>query len=163
MKRLHVHVSARDLDESIRFYSALFAAPPTIVRDDYAKWMLDDPSVNFAVSQRGKAPGIEHLGIEATTREELGEVYDRVRAAEGPMLDEGDTVCCYHRSEKSWVADPQGVAWEAFHTTGEAADYGTGAELERIAADACCTPETPQGVCCAPKAGLAPDAPCCPG
>ena len=147
MKRLHVHVSVEDLDQSIRFYSTLFAARPTVTKTDYAKWMLDDPRVNFAISTGAHATtGIEHLGIQVESADELAEVYDRLKAADRPLLDEGVTTCCYAKSEKSWIADPQGVVWETFHTTGEAVNYGQGPELNRLAsgnaaANACCAPD----------------------
>lgn len=124
MKRLHVHVAVGELDEAIPFYSALFGARPTVVKDDYAKWLLDDPRVNFAVSSRGEASGVDHLGIQVEDADELGEAYARMAAAKGPVLEVGETVCCYARSEKSWIADPAGVFWEVFHTHGEAAGYG---------------------------------------
>ena len=123
MKRLHVHVGVEDLQASIRFYSTLFAAEPTVTKPDYAKWMLEDPRVNFAISSgRHAAKGIEHLGIQVESAEELAEVYTRLRSADRPVLEEGATTCCYARSEKSWIADPQGVVWETFHTTGDAVD-----------------------------------------
>ena len=146
MKRLHVHVSVEDLDQSIRFYSTLFAAEPTVTKSDYAKWMLDDPRVNFAISTGAHASkGIEHLGIQVESPGELAEVYDRLKAADRPVLDEGATTCCYAKSEKSWIADPQGVVWETFYTTGEATHYGAGPELVKLASDnaaanACCAP-----------------------
>ena len=115
MKRLHVHVSVRDLDASVRFYSQLFAAAPTVRKPDYAKWMLEDPRVNFAISQRDGKPGVQHLGIQVEDRTELAEVYERLRSAEGPVIEEGETTCCYAHSEKSWIDDPQGVQWETFH------------------------------------------------
>jgi len=124
VKRFHVHVGVADLAQSIRFYSTLFAAPPTVVKPDYAKWMLEDPRVNFAISTGQARNGIEHLGIEAENADELAEVYTRLEAAEGPVLAEGATTCCYHRSEKSWITDADGVVWEAFLTTGEATVYG---------------------------------------
>jgi catechol 2,3-dioxygenase-like lactoylglutathione lyase family enzyme len=125
MKRFHVHMSVADLDQSIRFYSTLFASPPTVVKPDYAKWMLDDPRVNFAISTRsGQAGGVDHLGIQAENEGELHEVYDRLKAAEGPVLEEGMTTCCYAKSEKSWISDPAGVSWEAFRTVGESTTYG---------------------------------------
>jgi catechol 2,3-dioxygenase-like lactoylglutathione lyase family enzyme len=128
MKRLHVHMSVENLDQSIRFYSTLFATGPTVVKPDYAKWMLEDPRVNFAIStQSGRAPGIEHLGIQVEDGDELQEVYGRLKEAEGPVLEEGKTTCCYAQSEKSWIADPQGVAWETFLTNGESTVYGTSA------------------------------------
>ena len=144
MKRLHVHVGVDDLDASIRFYSTLFAAEPTVTKADYAKWMLDDPRVNFAISAGEHASkGVEHLGIQVESESELAEVYGRLKAADRPVLEEGATTCCYARSEKSWIADPQGVVWETFRTTGEAVDYGQGPTLDRLAgegaaADACC-------------------------
>jgi len=125
MKRLHVHISVKDLDASVHFYSQLFAADPTVHKPDYARWMLEDPRVNFAISQRGREPGVQHLGIQVENREELGQVYERLRGAEREMIEEGETTCCYARSEKSWIDDPQGVRWEAFLTTGQSSVYGT--------------------------------------
>ena len=141
MKRLHVHMSVDNLDQSIRFYSTLFASAPTIVKADYAKWMLEDPRVNFAISTHsGRAAGIDHLGIQVETGDELQEIYGRLKSAEGPVLEEGQTTCCYAQSEKSWIADPAGVAWEAFHTTGESTVYGTSAPKQDLAKGACCGP-----------------------
>jgi catechol 2,3-dioxygenase-like lactoylglutathione lyase family enzyme len=125
MKRLHVHVSVKDLDASVRFYSQLFARDPTVRKLDYAKWMLEDPRVNFAISQRDGRHGVQHLGIQVEDRAELAEVYERLRRAERPVIEEGETTCCYARSEKSWIDDPQGVQWEAFLTTGQSTVYGT--------------------------------------
>lgn len=140
MKRLHVHVAVSDLEASTRFYSALFAAEPTVVKADYAKWMLEDPRVNFAISTHdGAAPGLSHLGIQVENADELTEVYGRLQKADRPVLDEGATTCCYAKSTKSWIADPQNIAWETFLTTGDAVDYGTGPELSRIAADPAAT------------------------
>ena len=140
MKRLHVHVAVSDLQASTRFYSALFAAEPTVVKADYAKWMLEDPRVNFAISTHdGAAPGLSHLGIQVENADELTEVYGRLQKADRPVLDEGATTCCYAKSTKSWIADPQNMAWETFLTTGDAVDYGTGPELSRIAADPAAT------------------------
>jgi hypothetical protein len=123
----------------------LFAAEPTVVKIDYAKWMLDDPRVNFAISAgHHAAKGIEHLGIQTETADELGEVYGRLKAADRPILEEGPTTCCYAKSEKSWISDPDGVVWEAFYTDGEATTYGDspplGALGEGLASDACCVP-----------------------
>src|SRR5512145_1260587 len=118
MKRLHVHVSVDDLAASIHFYNTLFAAEPTVRKSDYAKWMLEDPRVNFAISQRGAATGIRHLGIQVEDRAELADVYSRLTRAEGAaVLEEGATSCCYAKSEKTWIEDPQGVQWETFLTT----------------------------------------------
>ena len=106
LKRLHVHVGVNDLEQSIRFYSTLFAADPAVLKDDYAKWMLEDPRVNFAISRRNEQKGIEHLGIQAESTDELAQVYGRLKAADRPILEEGRTTCCYAKSEKSWVKDP---------------------------------------------------------
>ena len=124
MKRLHVHVSVKDLSASIRFYRELFDAEPVVTKGDYAKWMLEDPRVNFAISQRATATGVQHLGIQVEDRAELSEVYGRLKRAEGPIIEEGETTCCYAQSEKSWIADPQGVQWETFLTSGESTVYG---------------------------------------
>jgi len=150
MKRLHVHVAVANLDASIRFYSQLFAAEPTVRKPDYAKWMLDDPRVNFAISQRGAPAGVQHLGIQVEDRAELEEVYARLKDAEGPVIEEGETVCCYAQSEKSWIDDPQGVPWETFLTTGESTEYGSDQirpKSEKQAASACCAPS-----CCSSSA-----------
>jgi catechol 2,3-dioxygenase-like lactoylglutathione lyase family enzyme len=145
MKRLHVHVSVRDLDASIRFYSQLFAANPAVHRADYAKWMLDDPRVNFAISRRDGRPGVQHLGIQAENRAELAEIYARLQRAEGSVIEEGETTCCYAHSEKSWIDDPQGVQWEAFLTTGQSTEYGKDEVTPRRAKPAVVAP------CCAPS------------
>jgi len=129
MKRLHVHVGVDDLAASIRFYETLFDAEPTVVKDDYAKWLLDDPKVNFAISKRCGNAGIRHLGIQVEDRAELSEVYARLKKAEAPVFEEGATTCCYARSEKSWITDPQGVQWETFLTTGESTTYGRDAAM----------------------------------
>jgi catechol 2,3-dioxygenase-like lactoylglutathione lyase family enzyme len=149
MKRLHVHVAVGDLDRSIAFYSGLFAAAPSVRRDDYAKWMLDDPRVNFAISS-GERPhkGIEHLGIQVETDAELSEVYARLEAADRPVLDEGDTTCCYAKSRKSWISDPDGVVWEAFHTKGESTVYGGSPAFDSLRAETKAEPAK----CCAPAA-----------
>lgn len=163
MKRLHVHVRVEDLAQSVRFYNALFGVAPTVSKPDYAKWMLDDPRVNFAISARGGQAGLDHLGIQVESTEELQEVYGRLKQAERPVLEEGETTCCYAKSEKSWIADPQGVLWESFFTVGESAVYGVDAPVDAIgqAASACCTPKAPQGACCQPKPELHAEAPCC--
>jgi catechol 2,3-dioxygenase-like lactoylglutathione lyase family enzyme len=163
MKRLHVHLSVEDLSQSVHFYSALFGNAPTVSKPDYAKWMLDDPRLNFAISTRCGDAGVHHLGIQVETADELQELYGRLRMADRPVLEQGATVCCYAKSEKSWITDPQGVAWEAFLTSGESSAYGDSVDLDSIngKSGACCTAETPQGVCCAPKPERAPDAPCC--
>src|ERR1700681_3123686 len=144
MKRMHVHVAVDDLGRSIAFYSALFDAQPAVVKSDYAKWMLDDPRVNFAISTRGRQPGLDHLGIQVENKTELHDVYARLRKAGGTVIDQGETACCYAKSEKSWIDDPAGIAWETFHTTGENTEYGdgTGENEARVArAKACCVPQ----------------------
>ncbi|QDP18542.1 ArsI/CadI family heavy metal resistance metalloenzyme [Sphingomonas xanthus] len=145
MKRLHVHVGVKNLDASIRFYSTLFGAEPSVTKHDYAKWMLDDPRVNFAISAgHHAAKGIEHLGIQVENGEELAVVYGRLKAADRPVLEEGATTCCYAKSEKSWITDPDGVVWETFLTNGEATIYGDSPALDAASLNA--SPET----CCAP-------------
>jgi len=144
MKRMHVHVAVDDLQPAIGFYSALFAARPSVVKTDYAKWMLDDPRVNFAISARGRQAGLDHLGIEVEDSDELNEVYARLRTAGGRVTEQGRTSCCYATSEKSWIDDPAGIAWETFHTTGQSTNYGDGSgEREaRIAhTKTCCAPQ----------------------
>ncbi|MGC1776616.1 MAG: ArsI/CadI family heavy metal resistance metalloenzyme [Xanthobacteraceae bacterium] len=144
MKRLHVHVAVDDLQRSIGFYSALFAARPSVTKSDYAKWMLDDPRVNLAISTRGRQAGLDHLGIQVENRDELKEVYARLHEAGGAVSEQGQTNCCYAQSEKSWIDDPAGISWETFFTTGESTDYGDGSgEREARVADAksCCVPE----------------------
>jgi catechol 2,3-dioxygenase-like lactoylglutathione lyase family enzyme len=167
MKRLHVHVAVENIDASIRFYSNLFATEPTVRKDDYAKWMLDDPRVNFAISARGGPAGIEHLGIQVADTDELHEVYERLERADAPVLEEGETVCCYAKSEKSWIEDPQGIRWETFLTTGESTIYGS--EAPKSAA-ACCVPSDvsnrAEGAasCCTPedrKRAMAMQSGCC--
>ena len=140
MKRLHVNLAVADLDRSIAFYNALFASEPTVRKADYAKWMLDDPRVNFSISTRGKSTGIDHLGIQVEDHDELAEVYGRLETAGAPTVDQGETTCCYAHSEKRWVFDPEGLAWETFLTTGESATYGDHAVVNRASASSCCTP-----------------------
>ena len=140
MKRFHVHVNVNDLQASIAFYNKLFAAQPARVEADYAKWMLDDPRINFAISTRGSQPGLDHLGFQVDDAAELTELKTRAESADMALLDEGDTTCCYSRSEKHWVTDPQGIAWEQFHTLGNIPVFHESA------------PSTEGSACCAPKA-----------
>jgi catechol 2,3-dioxygenase-like lactoylglutathione lyase family enzyme len=126
MKRLHVHVAVENLSDAIGFYSALFAAKPSGEKPDYAKWILDDPRLNFAISARGRAPGLNHLGIQVENEDELREVYGRLKAANRPVIEQGKTECCYAKSEKAWIDDPAGISWETFLTTGESTVYGDG-------------------------------------
>lgn len=148
MKRFHVHLNVADLAGSIRFYTQLFAAEPSIVKPDYAKWMLDDPRVNFAISSTGRAPGVDHLGLQVDTVEELAALGPRLDAAGGTVVPEESATCCYARSDKLWTEDPQGTRWETFHTTGDATTYH--------AANAACASD---GATCAPNArAMQPDA-----
>jgi glyoxalase/bleomycin resistance protein/dioxygenase superfamily protein len=157
MKRLHVHVDVNDLAQSIRFYSTLFAAEPTVVKDDYAKWMLEDPRVNFAISTLRGHSGISHLGIQAEDERELAEVYQRLARADRPTIEAKNATCCYHKSDKQWIADPQGVPWETFFTYGESTVYGHGSlnKLREANEAECCVPAVkdltpePATACCA--------------
>ena len=147
MKRIHVHVAVESLAQSIDFYSALFDAPPTVLKADYAKWMLEDPRINFAISTRGKQPGLDHLGIQVESKDELHEVYGRLHQAGGTVIEQGEVTCCYAKGEKAWIGDPSGIAWETFLTAGESTVYGdgTGENRARIAHEK-------QSACCAPSA-----------
>ena len=157
MKRFHVHVAVEDLAASVRFYSTLFKTEPSVRKPDYAKWMLEDPRVNFAISQRGGAPGLQHLGIQAENEAELADIYDRLQRAERPVLEEKGTTCCYAESDKQWIADPQGVAWETFLTRGESTVYGASDAVSRLEE---VTASAGASTCCGPKpAALMPAAP----
>ena len=160
MKRLHVHVSVDDLAGSIRFYNALFGAEPTVAKPDYAKWMLDDPRVNFAISARGGKAGVDHLGIQVETPEELKEVYVRLQQAERPMLEENATTCCYAESEKAWTSDPQGLLWESFLTTGESTIFGDDARLTGFRTSGGRVESAP---CCGSNLASPIEAACCSG
>lgn len=155
MKRFHVHLHVDDLAQSIGFYSKLFAADPTRAESDYAKWMLQDPPVNFAISTRGNKAGIDHLGIQADNEAELAELKARASSADMAVLDEGATTCCYARSDKHWVTDPQGIAWEHFQTLGNIPVFN---EKEAVKSEA----PTAESACCAPTVTAEPVAACCP-
>src|SRR5271165_2599489 len=154
MKRMHLHVSVPDLAQSIQFYATLFGAPPSVTKDDYAKWMLEDPRVNFAISQRGTPAGLDHVGVQVESPVELGELAGRLKAAGAVTFDQQATTCCYAKGDKSWVTDPAGIRWESFYTFGEAATFGEDpAEPAVIASDrpaACCggVAEAPAASCC---------------
>ncbi len=137
MKRFHVHVNVQNLEDSIRFYSRLFGSAPNVQKPDYAKWMLDDPRLNFAISQRGRTPGLDHLGMQVEAAEDLDEIGTRLRAAEAISLSETATTCCYARSDKHWANDPQGVRWETFRTLGEATTYSATSPDGQV----CCGPD----------------------
>jgi catechol 2,3-dioxygenase-like lactoylglutathione lyase family enzyme len=141
MKRFHVHVAVHDLQQSIRFYSSLFGAAPSVTKDDYAKWMLDDPRVNFAISARGAKAGLDHLGMQAETDAELEEIGSRLAQADVSVAPQKGASCCYAKSDKYWTIDPQGIAWESFHTLDSVPVYGNDTAIkagERKAA--CCAP-----------------------
>lgn len=140
MKRFHVHVAVDDLQKNIRFYSAMFGAKPCVEKGDYAKWMLDDPRVNFAISQRGAESGVNHLGFQVDSAEELTVLREHVAGAEISALDEPGAACCYAKSDKYWITDPQGIAWETFHTLGDIPVFGDHAEVASPAQDVCCAP-----------------------
>lgn len=165
MKRLHVHVSVDNLTDSIKFYSGMFAAEPTVVKTDYAKWQLDDPRMNFAISQRGVQAGLDHLGIQVESDTELSEMQARLDALQPGVEKEEGVACCYAKSDKYWVTDPSGIAWETFHTLDSIPTYGQskndqpamqarGIPLAKIkvAADA---------ACCAPSASAKQGSSCC--
>ncbi len=149
MKRMHLHVGVPDLTQSIQFYETLFGAPPTVVKVDYAKWMLDDPCVNFAISQRGPV-GVDHVGVQVESTEELGELAGRLKAAGETTFDQAATTCCYAKGDKSWVTDPSGVRWETFFTFDEAAIYGEDPAPADIEGAACCGAPAKQtaSACC---------------
>lgn len=151
MKRLHIHVAVGDLAKSIGFYSALFGAEPSVTKDDYAKWMLDDPRVNFAISDRAAVPGVDHLGIQVESGGELAELAGRLKAAGEVTRDQEATTCCYAQSDKAWVNDPSGLRWETFFTFGEAVSYGEdepGARDAKPASSCCAAPAAPAKACC---------------
>jgi catechol 2,3-dioxygenase-like lactoylglutathione lyase family enzyme len=160
MKRFHVHVNVNDLDANIAFYSRLFDATPVVVEADYAKWMLDDPRINFAISQRARGAGVDHLGLQVETGVELAEIGERLAAVDAIKLAEAGTTCCYAHSDKYWAEDPQGLRWETFQTHGVATTY-----YDPAAEAACCTARTgaaepsgtpiAKGACCGPAAASA--------
>jgi catechol 2,3-dioxygenase-like lactoylglutathione lyase family enzyme len=158
MKRLHVSVAVSDLDHSVQFYATLFGAEPTVLKSDYAKWMLEDPRVNFSISSRGAHKGVDHLGIQVEDDAELAAVAGRLARAGESVHEQKATTCCYARSNKAWVHDPEGVAWETFHTFGASTVYGEDRADDapaESAASACCTPTPEQATaasCCAPTA-----------
>lgn len=142
MKRFHVHVAVTDLDKSIRFYSAVFGAAPTVAKPDYAKWMIEDPRINFAISARGAEAGVNHLGLQVDSDEEFRAMRDQLAAADSSVLEEAGANCCYAKSDKYWVTDPQGIAWETYHSLGSIPMFG---------AD---SPSQSTGACCAPAAAV---------
>ncbi|NEX62174.1 ArsI/CadI family heavy metal resistance metalloenzyme [Noviherbaspirillum galbum] len=159
MKRLHVHVSVDNLADSIRFYSGMFASAPTVVKTDYAKWMLDDPRVNFAISRRDRDAGLNHLGIQVESGEELQEMEGRLQALQTPLVTQENASCCYAKSDKHWVEDPSGIAWETFHTLDSIPVYGEHASSAGKPAEAAGVTEA--GACCVPLAKAQSKQSCC--
>jgi len=156
MKRFHVHVAVEDLEANIRFYSTVFGTPPAVHKPDYAKWMLEDPRMNFAISQRGAKTGVDHLGFQVDSDAELTALRAQVGEAEIAARDQPDATCCYARSDKYWITDPQGIAWETYRTLGEAEIYG--ADEKSGDAGACCAPRPQAG---ATRAAKTATAKCC--
>lgn len=143
MKRFHMHMAVEDIEKNVQFYSTLFGAEPTVRKADYAKWMLEDPRVNFAISKRGAKSGLDHVGIQVDNDVELEDIHSRLARADQEMLEQKGTSCCYAKSDKYWVQDPQGVAWEAYHTLGEVPVFGDGALITQSKGEfkaACCAP-----------------------
>ena len=160
MKRFHVHVAVRDLQESTRFYSAMFGVAPTVVKPDYAKWMLEDPKLNFAISQRSQTPGVNHLGFQAESAEELEGIHANLQQADHSIVAEKGVHCCYAKSDKYWVTDPQGIAWESFRSLSNVPIFG---EENHAEAPAACGSQREAGCCPAPAvARSAREAGCCP-
>jgi len=164
MKRFHVHVAVADLNQAVGFYSTLFDAHPSVLKTDYAKWMLEDPRVNFAISVRGVAPGLAHLGIQVDSASDLQHIADNLTTAGRNVFEQKDEACCYARGDKGWVSDPSGISWETFRTSGEITEYGRDAAPQTTVAEvaACCAPQTTAALkvaesaaCCAPT--------CCDG
>lgn len=162
MKRFHVHLHVSDLSASLAFYNKLFAAEPARIEADYAKWMLTDPPVNFAISTRASQPGLDHFGIQVDNTDDLAVLKAQAQAADMALLDEGETTCCYARSDKYWVTDPQGVAWEQFHTLGNIPTFNDDhSHQKQASSQSCCAPNamdseaSASGGCCAPAAAPA--------
>ncbi|GAB4517740.1 MAG: ArsI/CadI family heavy metal resistance metalloenzyme [Amphiplicatus sp.] len=159
MKRLHVHIRAKDLDESVRFYSALFGRGPDKHEPDYAKWLLDDPRANISISTRADAAGVDHVGVQVDDRDALLVIADRLKATEADLVEQTDATCCYARSDKYWARSPEGAVWELFHTFGDSADYGGDLVPQTAGQVGACCPETgcaeaataPEAACCAPQ------------
>jgi lactoylglutathione lyase len=160
MKRFHVHVSVRDLAESIRFYNVVFGAEPTVLKSDYAKWMLEDPRVNFAISTRRQPVGVNHLGFQVDSDEELRGMEAQLKAADALMVQEDEQACCYARSDKYWVTDPTGIAWESFHTLGAVPVYGEDTQVfgHGVSTVPLQAQPAPKALCCAPTFKTSPDA-----
>jgi catechol 2,3-dioxygenase-like lactoylglutathione lyase family enzyme len=162
MKRFHVNVSVPNIAEGIRFYSALFAAEPTVRKADYAKWMLDDPRINFAISQRGYPIGVNHLGFQVDSADELTAMHAQLTRADGALVEQTGAACCYAKSDKYWVTDPTGVAWETFHTLDVIPIYGADTEIVAKTGGSCVPLKASDEACCEPKEAATAE-PCCAG
>jgi hypothetical protein len=163
MKRFHLHVSVENLDESILFYSALFAEKPTVLQADYAKWMLEDPRINFAISTRRQPIGVNHLGFQVDSGEELRSMHAQLEAADSQLIQESEQRCCYAKSDKYWVTDPTGIAWETFHTLGSIPVYGKDTRVFEHGTSAVPNQnraDSEKALCCVPMKGTATE-PCC--
>jgi catechol 2,3-dioxygenase-like lactoylglutathione lyase family enzyme len=148
MKRMHLHINVADIDQAVDFYSVLFGAPPSVVKTDYAKWMLEDPRVNLAISSRARTAGIDHVGIQVDSAAELGELAGRLKDAGAQTLDQEATTCCYAKSDKSWVTDTAGVRWETFFTLGEATSYGEDIAVPEATGACCPSTAATKSACC---------------
>lgn len=153
MKRFHAHVRVEDLTSSVRFYSTLFGSEPTVLKSDYAKWMLEDPCINFAITSGASSPGIDHLGLQVESDQDLATIADRLEAAGQLVAKQGNASCCYARGNKGWVSDPSGISWETFHTIGDSTVYGNDVAprpqpMEPTQADSCCAPARASTVAC---------------
>lgn len=149
MKRLHIHLTVADINESVHFYSALFNNQPNVIKNDYAKWMLDDPRVNFAISNRSDKPGLDHLGIQAESDSELTQLKDSLEQADMPIESQEGTACCYARSDKHWTTDPQGIPWETFHSLAEIPTFNESTPQQSTSNDNnACTPTAGSKNCC---------------
>ena len=149
MKRFHVHVAVTQLEESVRFYSTIFGVAPSVLKEDYAKWMLEDPRINFAISRRGHAAGLNHLGLQVEEDGELKDMRARLDAADTRLVEQRGEACCYARSDKYWITDPQGIAWETFHTLETIPVFGEPPAEESVS-NGCCVPASAGGEsCCA--------------
>jgi catechol 2,3-dioxygenase-like lactoylglutathione lyase family enzyme len=170
MKRFHVHVAVNEMADSVRFYSAVFGIEPTVLKDDYAKWMLEDPRINFAISKRGQKPGVDHLGLQVEDEEELHDMRGRLETADGTLAEQTAQPCCYAKSDKYWITDPQGIAWETFHTLDSIPVFGEDTKLPSAPASACCVPVAQitrksadqSAACCVPRGTtVSADSSCC--
>lgn len=148
MKRFHIHVGVKDLEKSVQFYSTLFGQKPIKLKEDYAKWMLEDPRLNFAISTRTNGQGVDHLGIQVEEPKELAEISERLKKADLTIYDEGETTCCYAKSNKAWVADPSGIAWEAYQNMGDAEIFSDKRNAAEEDVSQCCVSDEVQGSCC---------------